>query len=201
MVSHWLFRHPLRAAGVQKVFKTISALAWHSKCHYRVLDCNALDHALIHTAQSTCATWTTFLLSHIITRWEALDNTKLPYEFNPQRYESHSIDPKVMRRIVLFSKMSPPEALVTIILQNNRVTARVFSSCGSDTEDIFVDDEFQNGVWYRAGISVGSFNADGARVAYSFSGATEYFDYVDWMKDWCSDEIVDFIQGMQVPGM
>ena len=61
--------------------------------------------------------------------WKALPGTKIA-----ERGESWEQDPETMRRIVFFSKMSPPEVLAEFILmQTQRVRVQLYGSC-FDTE-------------------------------------------------------------------
>jgi len=118
-----------------------------------------------------------------------------------ERRDSWGEDPETMRRMVFFSKMSPPEVLAEFQMTNSDlVNVRLYGSCSdAETENMGPGPgTIENGVWYHAAVSLGVTNDDGKKGMLVFSGSSGTFDFADW--DWCRDETMDFIQGIQLPG-
>jgi len=128
--------------------------------------------------------------------WKALEGTKIA-----ARQSSWKDDPETMKRIIFFSKMAPLEVLAEVMLSTNwRVYVQMYGSC-ADTEQDNMDlggGDYEIGKWYHTALTFGGVNANGKRGMWVFDGSTGGFDFADWQ--WCRDETMDFIQGMQLPG-
>jgi hypothetical protein len=138
--------------------------------------------------------------------WQALAGTKIPRAV-PLAGNQEARDPETMRRIVLFSKMSPPTVFAEIIFsQTLLVQITMYSTCGREqVEDVEVygtpQSVLEHGVWYRTAFVLGAISTDGKRGLRVFHGSSAgSFDLAAWSDTWCFDDADDFIQGLQLPG-
>jgi len=164
-------------------------------------DCDVLERH-INPYCSFAAPWTQKINSEIQISgeytiefwWKALRGTKLA-----TKDSSWTEDTETMKRIIFFFKMAPLELLAEITLYENMLFVSFYGSCSdNEYENMNVGiSQFENGRWYKTTITFGGFNVEGKRGVWVFHGSKGGFDFADWQ--WCRDDGMDFIQGMQLP--
>lgn len=114
----------------------------YNNADIKLEDCDVLEQRISPYCSFAASEWTRSINAEVKANggytidfwWKALPGTKIA-----ERPSSWDEDPEIMRRIVFFSKMSPPEVLAEIMLmQTQRVRAHVYGSC-SDKESENID--------------------------------------------------------------
>ena len=134
--------------------------------------------------------------------WKALPGTSI------RQRASDNTETDVIHRMTFFSRMVPPARLATVSFQQDLgVFGEVYGAC-TRSEIVNANEpppggKFENGVWYRAAIQLGTrfplgHIAAGSRGMSVFSNSKISMDFADW--DWCLDDNQDFIQGILLPG-
>ena len=179
--------------------------AWSTGGNY----CDVLEQ-MLDSRCSFLAPWTQQINTEIKAQrgftidfwWKALPGTKI------RQRASDATETDVMPRITFFSSMAPPARLATVSFQQVRgVFGEVYGACArSEIENANAlppGGKFENGVWYRAALQLGTrfptgHSAAGTRGMSVFSNSKSSMDFADW--DWCLDHAQDFIQGILLPG-
>ena len=178
--------------------------AWSTDGNY----CDVLEQ-LLDSSCSFSAPWTRQINAEIRAQggftidfwWKALPGTKIR-----QRIMDKT-DTEAMPQITFFSRMSPPTRLAVVSFSQDYGTSfTLWGACSvSQTENINIQPpgNFENGVWYRAALQLGTrFPADhpsaGSRAISVLTNSKSGLDFADW--DWCLGDTEDFIQGMSLPG-
>ena len=134
--------------------------------------------------------------------WKALPRTKI------RKFASDATEIDVMPRMTFFSHMTPPARLATVSFQQDRgVFVEMYGACAKseieNVNELPPSGKFENGVWYRAALQLGTRFPAGHSGAGTLgmsvsSNSKTSMDFADW--DWCLDDTKDFIQGMLLPG-
>jgi len=190
--------------GAQDWLKYSSLVEHKPYMDIKLEDCDVLERH-IDPYCSFSAPWTRMINTQIKTYngysvdfwWKALEETKIA------RTEVHyKEDPELMRRIVFFSKLSPPTVLAEMVIADSvGYNVYLYGACSvvEREQTAFTSPiKHENGVWYRTAFTLGNMNDDGKRGVHLYHGSSVSFDFADW--SWCRDETMDFIQGMQLPG-
>jgi len=123
--------------GKQDWLKFSMSVGDYKSADIKLEDCDVLEQRISPYCSFSASEWTRSINAEVKANggytidfwWKALPGTKIA-----ERQKSWEQDPETMRRIVFFSKMSPPEVLAEfIIMQSQRVRAHVYGSC-SDKE-------------------------------------------------------------------
>jgi len=128
--------------------------------------------------------------------WKALEGTHIPVDNT-----DWANTPSAMRRMVLYSKVSPPRVILSIEFRSNFLDTQLlmYGTCTSgDTEGIEVPGRYKTGVWYHTAAILGAKNDQGKVGQIIMQGANYAFDFADW--GWCQGADHDFIEAMQLPG-
>ena len=124
----------------------------------------------------------------------------------PENNGDYQANPTSMRRLVFFSRVSPPRVIATLSLRSafNDVEFTAYSNCGERTNSARVSINFpkatplQPGMWFKISMVYGAVNKYGKRGIQIVEGCVSAFQYMQEL-DWCDAED-DLIQAIQLPG-
>jgi len=133
--------------------------------------------------------------------WLKIDTkTRIPTNNDDYKTESTS-----MRRIVFFSKVSPPQVMATIELRTdlNDIEYTAYGNCEkSHKATISVDfpnaDPLTAGKWNKISLIYGALNEYDKKGIRVIRGSQCGFQFMDGI-DWC-ESTDDFLQAIQLPG-
>ena len=106
-----------------------------------------------------------------------------------------------MRRLVIYSKVSPQRVMLSIEFRANFMETHLhmYGTCTpGDFEEIFIPGKHEAGVWYSTSVIFGAKTDEGKRGLIIMHGSSSAFDFADW--DWCLNDDDDFIEAIQLPG-
>jgi len=180
-----------------------SLFGWRSYMDIDVKNCDVLAK-VVHLPCAFDGGWTKQINSEIKAGggytiefwWKAVAGTKIPLDFAD--YETNADS---MRRMVFFSKLSPPRVILTIEFRSNQMDTlmAMYGTCSTtDSEAMDVKGQYKTGVWYRMAAVLGAKNADGKVGQVIMQGSAYGFDFADW--GWCLGDDSDFIEAIQLPG-
>lgn len=123
----------------------------------------------------------------------------------PKNNGDYKDNPTSMRRIVFFSRVSPPRVLATITLRTNfdDLEFQAFGNClPYHMARIAVSfpqaSPLKPDSWIKITMVYGASNDDGKLGIRIFQGSQTAFEFLDEL-DWCETED-DFLQALQLPG-
>ncbi len=133
--------------------------------------------------------------------WVKVDGkTRIPVDNADYR-----ANPASMRRIVFFSKLSPPRVLATITLRSNfdDLEFQAFGNCRAYHQARIAISfpkaaPLKPGAWFKITMVYGAKNEDGKRGIRILQGSQAAFQFMDELE-WCETDD-DFIQALQLPG-
>ena len=129
--------------------------------------------------------------------WKALEDTVIPVDDADWQAK-----PEAMRRLVFFSKVSPPRVILSIEFRTNvrETHLMMYGTCTrGDVEDIALPGiKHKAGEWYSTAVILGAKNEEGRVGQIIMQGSNKAFDFANW--GWCLGEDHDFIEAIQLPG-